>query len=151
MVEVDGRDTGKVTPAQIPVAEGQHKIVVKLDGYRWAGTTANVAKGQLYDFNPVLNPNDAPQAGNINPVATRLRKFFAGSGGKGMIDFVTDPPGAKIFIQGRATQIATPAHAPLPPGDYRIEFREAGYRPVRRMVHVDAGQIAKVTVTLDPK
>jgi hypothetical protein len=152
-IEIDGKDTGKVTPAQIPVAEGGHKIVVRMDGYHSQQTTKEVAKGQVVDFSPVLNPVDARQAGNGNPVTTRLGKIF-GKGipaGKGVIDFVSNPPGARIFIQGRAAAIATPAHAPLPPGDYRIEFREPGYKPKQTTAHVDAGQRTLVLLTLDPQ
>ena len=72
-------------------------------------------------------------------------------GGKGMIDFVSNPPGAKIFIQGRPMPFATPAHRQIPEGDYRIEFREAGYKPVQQNVHVEAGKNVKVVVTLDPQ
>jgi len=152
-VEVDGRDTGKVTPAQIPVAEGDHKIALHLDGYHTAQTRATVGKGQVFNFSPTLNPGDARQAGNTNPVTTRLGKIFVGGirGGKGMIDFVTNPPGAKIFIQGRAMAFATPAHVPIPEGDYRIEFREAGYKPVQQNIHVEAGKNVKVTATLEPQ
>jgi len=152
-IEIDGKETGKVTPAQIPVAEGGHKIVVHMDGYHSQQTTKEVAKGTVLDFSPVLNPVDARQAGNGNPVTTRLGKFF-GKGipaGKGVIDFGSNPPGARIFIQGRPAAIATPAHAPLPPGDYRIEFREPGYKPKQTTAHVDAGQKTVVYLTLDPQ
>ena len=150
-IEVDGRDSGKVTPAQIPVAEGQHKIVVRLDGFRWAQTTTNVTRGQVASFQPMLNPSDAPQAGNTNPVTTRLKKLLGANAGKGMIDFVSDPAGARIFIQGRPTRFATPAHAPFPPGDYVIELREPGYKPAQRRVHVDAGEVYKLNIPLEPK
>jgi hypothetical protein len=152
-IEVDGRDTSKVTPAQIPVAEGDHKVVVHLDGYRNAQTLATVDRGQIFSFSPTLNPADARQAGNSNPVTTRLGKIFLGGirGGKGMIDFVSNPPGARIFIQGRPMAFATPAHVPIPEGDYRIEFRETGYKPIEENVHVEAGKGIRVAVTLEPQ
>jgi len=68
-----------------------------------------------------------------------------------MIDFVTTPPGAKIFIQGRPMAFATPAHVPIPEGDYRVEFREPGYKPVQQNVHVEAGKNVRVSATLDPR
>lgn len=152
-IEIDGRDTNKVTPAQIPVAEGDHKIVLRLDGYHSAGTATTVTRGQVFSFSPTLNPGDARQAGNTNPVTNRLGKIFRGGsrGDKGMIDFVTTPPGAKIYIQGRAMAFATPAHVPIPEGDYQIEFREPGYKPVQQNVHVEAGKNSRVVVTLDPQ
>jgi len=86
-------------------------------------------------------------------VATRFRKLFGGGipVGKGMIDFVTTPPGAKIIVNGKTVAIATPAHAPFPPGDYRIELRESGYKPVQQTVRVDAGRISKIEAKLDPQ
>ena len=152
-VEIDGRPTGKITPARVPVAEGQHRIVVHLDGYRNAQVTATVNKAQVFRFSPVLNPADAREAGNSNAVTTRFRKLFGGGipAGKGMIDFVTTPPGAKIVVNGKSVAIATPAHAPFPPGDYRIELRQSGYKPVQQTVHVDVGKISKVEAKLDPQ
>jgi hypothetical protein len=148
-IEIDGKDTTRMTPAQIPVAEGEHTIVLRLDGYHEQQVTATVKKGAVFQFSPVLNPGDAPQAGNTS----RLGKIFGSTfrGGKGIVDFVTTPPGAKIFIRGRAAAIATPAHAAFAPGSYRIELREPGYKPVQQTVVVEPGQISKVEVTLDPQ
>jgi hypothetical protein len=148
-IEIDGKDTTRMTPAQIPVAEGEHTIVLRLDGYHEQQVTATVKKGAVFQFSPILNPGDAPQAGNTS----RLGKIFGSTfrGGKGIVDFVTTPPGAKIFIRGRAAAIATPAHAAFAPGSYRIELREPGYKPVQQTVVVEPGQISKVEVTLDPQ
>jgi len=152
-IDIDGRSTGKVTPARLPVQPGQHRIVVHLDGYRNAQVTASVNKGQAFPFAPVLNRVDAREAGNSNAVTTRFRKLFGGGipAGKGMIDFLTTPPGAKIVVNGKPVAIATPAHAPFPPGDYRIELRQSGYKPVQQTVHVDVGKISKVEAKLDPQ
>jgi len=40
---------------------------------------------------------------------------------------------------------------PIPEGDYRIEFREDGYKPVQQNVHVEAGKGIRVAVTLEPQ
>src|SRR4051812_44523099 len=148
-IEIDGKDTTRMTPAQIPVAEGEHTVVLRLDGYHEQQVTATVKKGTVFQFSPVLNPGDAPQAGNTS----RLGKIFGGTfrGGKGIVDFVSTPPGAKIYIRGRAAAIATPAHAAFTPGSYHIELREPGYKPVQQTVVVEPGQISKVEVTLDPQ
>ena len=147
-IEIDGHDTTRITPAQIPVAEGEHNILVRLDGFRSAELNANVKKGQIYQFHPMLNPAGAPQAGS----ASRLSKLFGGGfRAKGVIDFVSSPPGARIFIRGRAAQIATPAHDAFAPGDYPIELREQGYKPVKQIVHVEPGKISKVEALLEPQ
>jgi len=148
-IEIDGHDTTRMTPAQIPVAEGSHSIVLRLDGYRSAEVDAEVKKGEVFQFHPVLNPGDAPQAGNTS----KLAKIFGGGfrANKGVIDFVTTPPGARIFIRGRAAQIATPAHAAFAPGDYPIELRQPGYKPVQKTVHVEPGKLVKLEVALEPQ
>ncbi|HKR31190.1 MAG TPA: serine/threonine-protein kinase [Terriglobales bacterium] len=147
-VEIDGHDTTRVTPAQIPVAEGEHNVLVRLEGFRSAELNADVKKGQIYQFHPMLNPAGAPQAGS----ASRLSKLFGGGfRAKGVIDFVSSPPGARIFIHGRAAQIATPAHDAFAPGDYSIELREQGYKPVKQIVHVEPGKISKVEALLEPQ
>ena len=147
-IEVDGHDTTRMTPAQIPVAEGEHNILVRLDGFRSAELNADVKKGQIYQFHPMLNPAGAPQAGS----ASRLSKLFGGGfRAKGVIDFVSSPPGARIFIHGRAAQIATPAHDAFAPGDYSIELREQGYKPVKQIVHVEPGKISKIEALLEPQ
>ena len=147
-IEIDGHDTTRATPAQIPVAEGEHNILVRLEGFRSAELYADVKKGQIYQFHPMLNPAGAPQAGS----ASRLSKLFGGGfRAKGVIDFVSSPPGARIFIHGRAAQIATPAHDAFAPGDYSIELREQGYKPVKQIVHVEPGKISKVEALLEPQ
>jgi serine/threonine-protein kinase len=147
-IEIDGHDTTRMTPAQIPVAEGEHNVLVRLEGFRSAELNADVKKGQIYQFHPMLNPAGAPQAGS----ASRLSKLFGGGfRAKGVIDFVSSPPGARIFIHGRAAQIATPAHDAFAPGDYAIELREQGYKPVKQIVHVEPGKISKVEALLEPQ
>jgi len=152
-IDIDGASTGKVTPARVPVTPGEHKIIVRLNGYRNAQVTAMVNKAQVFRFAPVLNPADAREAGNSNFVSQRFRKLFGGGipAGKGMIDFVTSPPGAKIVVNGKPVAIATPAHAPFSPGTYRIELRQSGYKPVQQTVHVEIGKISKVEAKLDPQ
>ena len=152
-IDIDGNATGKVTPARVPVKPGEHRIVVRLNGYRNAQVVAMVNKAQVFRFAPVLNPADAREAGNSSAVSERFKKLFGGGipAGKGMIDFVTSPPGAKIVVNGKPVAIATPAHAPFSPGTYRIELRQSGYKPVQQTVHVEAGKISKVEAKLDPQ
>ncbi|HET9743364.1 MAG TPA: serine/threonine-protein kinase [Terriglobales bacterium] len=149
-IEIDGEDTGQVTPAQIPVGEGDHRVVVRLDGYHSAQTIAHVDRGQIFNFPPVLNPSDAHQAGYASGLATRFGKVWGGGipSGKGMVDFRTNPPGAQILVEGRLLKVATPAHTPFPPGNFRIQLREPGYKPYNRTIHVDEGKLLTVDVSL---
>jgi hypothetical protein len=148
-IEIDGANTGAFSPAQIPVATGEHRIVVYLDGYRSASALANVNDGHIYRFAPVLNPADSRQAGNVR---ARLGKLWGSvPSGKGMVDFRTNPSGARISVNGHDVPIATPAHAPLAAGDYVITFREPGYKQAEKTVHVEAGKLVMVDTALDPE
>jgi serine/threonine-protein kinase len=148
-IEIDGANTGAYSPARIPVAVGEHRITVYLDGYRPASALATINEGQVYRFAPVLNPADSRQAGNVR---VRLGKLWgAMPSGKGMVDFRTNPSGARISVNGHEVPIATPAHAPLAAGDYVITFREPGYKAAEKTVHVEAGKLLMVDTALEPE
>jgi serine/threonine-protein kinase len=148
-IEIDGANTGAFSPAQIPVATGYHRIVVYLDGFRAAFATASINDGQVYRFAPVLNPSDSRQAGNVHP---RLGKLWGSvPAGKGMVDFRTNPAGARISVNGHDVPIATPAHAPLAAGNYVVIFREPGYKPAEKTVRVEAGKLVMVDTALEPE
>lgn len=144
-IELDGADTRKVTPAQIPVSEGQHTVILSLAGYRQAEAKAEVAKGHIAILPQLLAPmQQSVDASNAAPRPTIPT-------GKGLVDFVTVPGGASIFIEGHQAAAVTPAHSPFPPGDYSIELRLPGYKPLQRMVHVEEGKVAQVREYLDPQ
>ena len=71
--------------------------------------------------------------------------------GKGWVDFVTVPPGASIFIEGQRANATTPAHNVFPPGNYSIELRMPGYKPLQRALHVEEGQVSTIQEHLDPQ
>lgn len=143
-VEIDGADTSKITPAQIPVAEGQHTVVLRLAGYREAQANAQVEKGQIYNLPQRLvsvTQQTTDASSTPPPIPT----------GKGLVDFVTVPPGASIFIEGRRANVTTPAHNVFPVGNYSVELRMSGYKPLQRMVHVEDGKTSTVREYLDPQ
>jgi hypothetical protein len=92
-------------------------------------------------------------AGNTNLLSAHLGKLFGGGvpAGKGMIDFRTNPPGARILVDGAEARIATPAHAPMPPGNYTITLVEPGYKPVQQTVHVEPGKRVNLDINLEPQ
>lgn len=152
-IDIDAIPTGKVTPAQLTVTPGDHRVVVHKDGYHSAEVLAYVDDGQTFSFAPLLNPMSSRDAGNTNPLTARLGRLFGGGvpAGKGMIDFRTNPPGARILVNGAEARIATPAHAPMAPGDYTITLVEPGYKPVQQNVHVEAGRRVNIDLQLEPQ
>jgi hypothetical protein len=152
-IEIDGQDTGKVTPAQVPVSEGLHTVVMRLAGYRPTQARPTVQSGQIYNLPERLDPIGVDQTATPNLGNMRQASVLGASlpAGLGIIDLVTFPRGADIFIEGRRANQPTPAHNLFPPGDYHVELRMAGYKPVQQTIHVDAGRTSRVDVNLDPR
>src|SRR5208282_1297399 len=74
-VFIDGKNTGRVTPAQVPVDKGQHVILIRKSGYIDQTTSAQFALGQTTNFSPTLQP-----LGNVDDIKTvgKMNKLFGG-------------------------------------------------------------------------
>jgi hypothetical protein len=148
-IDLDGAATGQVTPAQIPVSPGEHIITMRLAGYRPAQSRIVIEAGQIGNVpQRLISLNaDVARASEAGPRAVDSNI----PAGMGVVDLVTNPSGADIFIQGHRANRTTPAHNFFPPGDYLIELRLAGYKPAQQIVHVDAGKPSHVNINLDPQ
>ncbi|HEV2022193.1 MAG TPA: protein kinase [Terriglobales bacterium] len=134
---VDGRETGKLTPAQIGVEKGEHKIVVRKSGFADASVTAQVAEGQRFAFAPKLQPGSSGGESTVN----KLKTFFGGIPvGKGQVDVHTDPRGAVILVNSHPYEKKAPAKLILDPGTYHLVLRLEGYKPVQKTVIVQEGK-----------
>lgn len=90
---------GGMTPTQVPQETASRKLTLALIGV--LGVVAVVVAGV----------------------------FFLGGGGKpGIVELVTDPPGATVKIDGKAASEKTPLKATLPAGTYTVELSLAGHR-----------------------
>ena len=98
------------------------------------------------------SPDSGKQTAVPNPPGVGAAPALEGSvASNGTIDFVTDPPGARIFVFGRQAPKVTPAHSKFPPGDYPIELRMEGYKTYQATVHIDAGGAQTVKKVLEPQ
>jgi serine/threonine protein kinase len=74
--------------------------------------------------------------------------------GLGEVEVVTDVMGATVTLtgpDGQSTKQKTPwRFEELPPGRYTIEVTHPGYRPLRRIVQVQAGRVRDEQLTLQP-
>jgi serine/threonine-protein kinase len=139
---VDGRETGKLTPAQLSVEKGEHKIVLRKQGFADSSVTTNIAEGETFTFAPKLQP------GSSEGAMGKLKSFFGGiPAGKGQVDVRTDPKGAEILVNGRPFEKKAPTKLILDPGSYSIGFRLDGYKPALKTVIVQEGK----KVPLDQK
>ncbi|MEO5936736.1 MAG: protein kinase [Terriglobales bacterium] len=145
---LDGKSTGKVTPQQMQVPSGDHKIEIKKGGYRDAETTASVKAGARHTFAPTL---EVAKSGGGNPFRG-IRGLFGGNKipeGKGMVNFKTNPSGADIIHNGVKVEKQTPAKFPMDPGSYKVTIRKEGYKARLHEFTVVKGKSVDVDVTLE--
>jgi serine/threonine-protein kinase len=97
---IDGRDTGKLTPATFTLDPAARSIVVRKAGYLDAEEEIKLSAGQSASYFPSLRV--AGRTDNIKAVGGGLFKMFGGGPGHGMarIEIKTEPKGAQIVING---------------------------------------------------
>jgi serine/threonine protein kinase len=100
----DRPDSACTTPCSLDASPGQHMVSIARQGYQT-------------EHRPVTVANSAT---DLPPIALR-------SAG-GVLMLASVPPGAKIFINGTASDQVTPAKLQLPPGKYSIEIEKDGKR-----------------------
>ncbi len=149
-VWIDGKDSGMVTPAQITVEKGPHRVTVKKAGFKDASAEEMLAEGQTASFSPVLL-SVSPQTEDGKSPNPLLRLFGAETipEGKGLVHIRTDPEGATIVVDGKVAPKKTNARWPADPGVYSIQLQMAGYKTIHRNVKVQQGKTVNVDEILE--
>lgn len=150
-VWVDGKDTGKTTPAQLTVEKGPHRVVVRKAGFKEAVADETVAEGQTVSFSPMLlSANEQIKNGSSGNL---LKRMFGGENevpqGKGLVRIRTEPEGATIIVDGRVAPKKTNVRWPANPGVYSIVLQMPGYKTVQRNIRVMDGKIVSVDEILE--
>ena len=154
-IEVDGIDTGKITPAEITLEKGEHTILLRKTGFRDISTKQTLAEGQTGTFSPMLVP---PEPDKQMAQITRpgfWRRVFGGNGqepipaGKGLVYIHTVPEGATIQVGNRVAPWKTNVTWPVEPGTYEIVLSMDGYKTVHHIVRVQRGQPVYVDEILE--
>jgi hypothetical protein len=148
-VWMDGRDTGKVTPAQISVDRpGTHNFVFKKQGYLDEATSANLQIGQTFQLSPTLRA-----LGNTDEIkfGGKFKKVFGGSdtAGMGVVSIKTQPKGAQIAVNNRIVDRASPADFYLNPGNYMIDITLTGFKNVHKVITVEKSGKVVIDESLD--
>jgi serine/threonine protein kinase len=139
-IVIDGKNTGRVTPAQFTVEKGSHTVVLRKAGYLEESTTAELGPGQNFQLAPVLRA-----LGNADDIRTvgKFKKLFAKGGdstaGMGALSIRTQPKGAQIAINQRLLEKNSPVEVMLGPGNYVLDITLTGFRPIHKIVNVDKG------------
>ena len=137
-VYIDGRDTGKVTPAQVSVDKGQHVVLVRKSGYIDETTNAQFVLAQTVSFSPTLR-----SLGNVDDIKTvgKMKKLFGGKEAQGMatVSIKTQPKGAQVAVNQHMLEKSSPVDVMLDPGNYIVDITLSGYAPIHKVVTVDKG------------
>jgi hypothetical protein len=137
-VYVDGRNSGKLTPAQVSVDKGQHTVLVRKSGFIDETTSAQFLVGQTVTFSPVLRP-----LGNVDDIKTvgKMKKLFGGKDTQGMgtVSIKTQPKGAQVAVNQHMLEKESPVDFMLDPGNYIIDITMSGYAPIHKVITVERG------------
>jgi len=145
-IYLDGRDTGKQTPAQISVdKQGNHNLVVKKQGYMEEATLASLQYGQTFRFAPTLR-----LLGVTDDI--KYKKLFGGKNNSmGSVNIKTTPKGAQIAVNRRILDRNSPVEFYLNPGTYVIDITASGYKPTHKIIEVSRDGKVNLDENMDPE
>jgi serine/threonine-protein kinase len=146
-IYIDGRDTGKLTPAQVSVDKGQRVVLVRKAGYIDETTSAQFVLAQTVSFSPTLR-----SLGNVDDIKTvgKMGRLFGGKQAQGMgtVSIKTQPKGAQIAVNKHMLDKSSPVDVMLDPGNYVVDITLTGYAPVHKVITVDKGGKAVIDEVL---
>jgi eukaryotic-like serine/threonine-protein kinase len=150
-IYIDGRDMGKLTPAQVSVNKGQHVVLIRKPGYIDETASAQFAFGQTVALSPTLRA-----LGNVDNIRTvgKMKKLFGGNSGQpgqGTLSIRTQPKGAQVAVNQHMLDKGSPVEVMLDPGNYVIDITLSGYAPISKVVTVDKGGKAVLDETMQPQ
>ena len=147
-IVIDGRETGKSTPAEFALDPAVHSVTLRKEGYLDSASDIKLAAGQSVSYAPSLKL--AGRTDNIQVMGGSFKKLFGGSSGKGMarIEIKSDPKGAQVVINGTTLTKTTPVEIQLEPGNYEVTLQKDGYQPVHTSVLAQANDKLKVDEAL---
>lgn len=145
-ITLDGKSTGKVTPAQIIVGKGSHTLALHKPGYLDASGTLETAPGQTAQFSPTLKLTGSTE--NIKTVGKFGGLFGGAQESSGRVSVRTNPKGAQVQVNGQPLKKTTPVDFFLNPGSYELSLTLEGYKPVKKIVDVEKGGKLTVEETL---
>jgi hypothetical protein len=149
-VIIDGKPTGRVTPAQFAVEKGSHTIFVRKQGYLDETTVADLGPAQNFQYSPTLRP-----LGNTEDMKTvgKFNKLFGHGGdnaaGTGSITIRTQPKGAQVAINQRILDKTSPAVVVVGPGNYIVDITMTGFKPIHKVISLEKGGKAVIDEVLD--
>jgi serine/threonine-protein kinase len=141
---IDGKDTGKTSPAEFSLDPAVHNVALHKDGYFDSATDVKLTAGQAASYAPTLKP--AGRTDNIKIVGGGFKKIFGGGSSEGMsrLEIKTDPKGAQVIVNGTTLSKTTPLELQLEPGNYEIILQKDGYSSIHKSISTQANEKLKI-------
>jgi eukaryotic-like serine/threonine-protein kinase len=146
---IDGRDSGRVTPATLVLDPAAHNVVLRKAGYLDAGSEIKLAAGQAVSYSPSLMV--AGRTDNMRILTSGMGRIFGSGGssqGKARIEIKSDPKGAQVIINGTPLQKTTPVEIQVEAGNYDITLQKEGYKAIHESAIVGIEDRVKIDKTL---
>lgn len=144
---IDGRDTGKTTPARVVVEKGSHSLLLRKAGYLDVSASMALNAGETFQFSPALktlgNADDIKQVGKFKKLISR------GGENSARVSVHTFPKGAQIMFNSRMMDRTSPAEFVLPAGTYQVTLSLSGYKPVHKTVTVESNGRMEINATFE--
>jgi serine/threonine protein kinase len=140
---VDGKDSGRITPAELVLEPAAHNITLHKQGYLDASTDIKLAAGQGISYAPTLMV--AGRTDNIKIVSGN--KLFGGgnaSSGMARIEIKSEPKGAQVIVNGTPLQKTTPVEIQVEAGSYDITLQKDGFQAIHESAIVGAEDRVKI-------
>ena len=151
-IYVDGKDTGKTTPTELELPQGQHSVSVRMSGFQPSSASFRVKGGEEIEYSPqlaVAMPNipipriEMPDLSKLQELSKAKQEkawqqWAANQFGDKAQQLVlnSEPPGARIYIDGKDSGKTSPANIPIAPGRYHLRFELDGFEPAELNVTV---------------
>jgi len=145
---IDGRDTGKTTPARLVVGQGSHSLSLRKAGYMESSASMSLNPGETFQFQPTLkqlgNADDIKQVGKLKKLISH-----GGQENAARVTVHTFPKGAQIMFNTRMMDRASPAEFLLGPGTYEVTLTLTGYKAVHKTITVESNGRMEVNETME--
>jgi hypothetical protein len=127
-VFINGAKQSGQTPVTLPLAAGNYKLTLRLQGYDPYSGTVEVKDNAQTELN--------------------LKLSARANGRVAWAQVDTIPKGADILVDGAPTGKTTPSRVELPIGLHTVTLRLGGFKDVRRTVEVSDGGTVTVEASL---
>lgn len=131
------------------VPNGNHIVVVRLDGYQDLIKNV-VVTADTQTVNALLIPTTTPPTSQATTTTTRLPEQTPSLPvmGSGSLSVTTNPAGAQVYVDGGMKGI-TPTMIPgLSPGAHSIVLKMEGYQDLSTSIIITTGQISEYSTGL---